>query len=267
MTVILNKTGFFLNSSKKNKKTKEWESFSKKINTKSSIELLTYWKHEIKIGNGVLTGDFFHILEDMDSALLTTIEMLTDSNWKKNLVGWKDPVEVKDPLDFVEVYKYVDISNHHDLDNPDFEIYPSCHGIGKPWEGESMNGVSEEDRKRCNTYAIEFLQWKELRAIPLRIAPKMQFGEIVWKKGKKTKESDDGLGKLFKKWKMNIPPRDIDKRITREFNYTLSVGEFFEGIAGELCFFSTPENRKQQMDVLNERVESVEKDVKKGKYK
>jgi len=257
MTVRLTKNGFVEEKARKNKKTKEWETKTEKLN--KGLRLLGAWRVQIIIDEDVVMRDFFKTLEKMDDGLLTVIEMLTNSNWKPHLGSWRDPIEkVKDsqPLHAVEVYKYIDINNYSDLDNPEIECYPACHGLGSVWNTEGMENVPEDERASCNNYAIEFLQWNELKDLKLQLRPKMQFGEMVWKKGKKRKVISNGGNA---KW--NFSDRDLvkEKTVRRELKYTMSVGEFFDGLASELCFFGSPQSTKKQKDILNERIKDIEK--------
>lgn len=264
-SVILKRDGFYKVKSVKNNETDEWEQVEKLVDTKgeSSPSFFALWNKPLTIADGVLTGDLFRILHQMDPAALTMVELLTDSNWKDSLKEAFDPVEKvdKDPLFFVEVYKHMEVGNLHDLRK--FELdseYTCAHGIGKPWEGEGMADVPVEERG--TVYAIEFTPWNELRNVPLRIKEKMYFGYTVYEQGERRKMVSNGGDE---DWNFFDKDRNKEKSKDMELGYTMTLGEFLGGLANEICFFGGPDDRKEEKQKLTGIMESVEESLKNEK--
>jgi hypothetical protein len=268
-SVIMKRDGFYGHRSKKNKETGEWEEHNSLIDTRgeNSLTFLKFWNKPLTIEEGVLAGDLFRILHQMDPALLTMVELLTDSNWKENLKeaflpveeGKKDEAELK----FVEVYRLLEITNYTDLEN--FELsddYTCTHGIGKVWDGPEMVDVPEEEKKDCNAWAIEFTPWNELRNVPLRIRPKLTFSEMVWVQGKRRKMISNGGDEDW-----NFSDKDLDREKMRriELDYTMTLGEFMDGLANELCFFGDPDSRREEQAELQGRLDEVKETLKNEK--
>lgn len=261
--VILKKDGFYDCGQRKGP-SGEWEDYEEKIDTAESWDLLTSWKEPLEIQKDVTCMDFFMLLADMDEALLTVIEMLCNSNIKPYLRkafdplpdGWKDDEESK--LDRVEIYKNLEVDNGIDLNVFSTEgDWPSAHGVGMPWNDDGSPFSAEEKIKNgMNVWAIEFTPWNELAHLKLTIRPKMWFSYTVWKPGERRKlisNIDDG-----EEW--NYFDKDIDKEksFQHEINYTVSVGEFFDGFCNELCFFSSPADRDAKREDLKSRLDPDE---------
>jgi hypothetical protein len=272
--IILKRDGFYTRDWEYDEEREEGEYVETRLNTEEDWDLLECWNTNMTVDEGVLTGDFFKILQKMDEGLLDVISMLTNSN----IAGYLKTVPIlnvakddENELRWVEVYKNIEIDNHADLENPEYSEYTCAHGVGKPWKdgpGVESNMTDEEKEKLgCNTYALEFTPWMDLKNVPLRIRPKAYLSETVWYKGEKKRKigsngPDDEDG-----WNCSDRELDRDKLVRREIDYTMTLGEFLSGITNELCFFSSPERAEEKKAELIERVKDVEEQIEKERKK
>jgi len=241
MTVTLKRDGFWVEESKK--VDGEWTTELKRASL--DVDFVSLFRRYLLIEDDVTVGDFFSILEEMEkTGLLTFIELLTDSTWSEHLKTWRDEPpkqerEDEDPLEAVEVYQWFEMSNHDDIESFHAgDVHSGCHGIGK-------SGTA---------YAIEFNEWSTLRDLRLRASPKMTVSRMVWKKGKRRKVISNGGDEDW-----NFSDKDVDRRKTKheDVRCTISLGNFFHGVASELCFFSTPEYQRKQQEKLHEALAEV----------
>ena len=227
--------------------------------------------------------DLIKILSKMNAEELHALSTIADANLAPYLIDFADsPDPIPDTDDFgkltaIQVYKILELSNYSSCtDVFDMEMYSSAHGIGEIW-AESMKEVTEgrttlEDVKNCNCYAIEFTPWQKMLDLPITIKEFVNYGEIVWKKVK-PKEWKIGVVGSKKKHSMGKIDREIVNRdemrkgSSKKIRTQLTLREFFHGLFNELCFFGSPNTRKEQSDVITDRMKDVEKQLAKEKKK
>lgn len=245
MSIIIRKRGFYeSNWSRKSRSYVE-----KQI--KDPLRLLSKMGRQVVLDD-VTFGDFIKLVAKMDSGSQTLLAMLVDSNFQKFLPTINDESveEDREPLSAIECYSYAEICNHDDSQPlPSFSFYHACHGVGKQWEhdGKPVDGVD------CNTYAIEFTPWCQLRGVPLTIKKTLSFCETVWVKGKRRKIISNGGNA---KW--NFSNRDLKETIQRTLGAPdMSLFNWLSALFGGVAFFGTPVSRDNKSKELDLRVKAV----------
>lgn len=236
------------------------------------MKFMCSWKDIITVDEDVTCKDLFMILEKMDETLLEIISCLTNSNIVRNLDSWRDPIEdgyVDDcELTSVELYKIFEIENFDVELGYGVSFYPACHGVGKVWDDINVtSGLSEDEKKTCNSYALEYTSWNKLKHLKIKIAEKSKMSKMVWKKCEPRKLFE-GITKTD-----GTPLDDdwgtIDVEVDRDASTpsedvicSFSLGDFFNAITSELCFFSSQESREKENDVIRDRVDEVEEELR-----
>jgi len=238
-----------------------------------------FWRNrniDITVDEGVTLLHLVKAMADMNTDELHALCLLSNANLAPYLIDFCDhpePMEDADKfgkLTAIEVYKTIEFDNHGSGDDVfDVTISTCAHGKGEIWEDcmdQVRAGTKKLDEvKECNSYAIEFTPWQKMLDIPIKIRPLIYHTEMVWKPCK-PKEWKIGVLGSKKKHSMGKITREIvERKSDKKVKGPMSLGEFFTGLFNELAFFGTPNSRKEQHDIINDRVEDVEKQLEKEK--
>lgn len=226
--------------------------------------------------------DLIKIMAKMNSDELHALSTISDANLAPYLIDFcENPDPIPDTDDFgkltaIQVYKILELSNWDSCDDVfDMQLHASAHGIGEIWS-DSMKEVNEgraklEDVKDCNCYAIEFTPWQKMLDVPITIKEFVNYGEVIWKRTKPREFKIGVMGSKkkhsFGKIDREIVNRDEMRKGQKKIRTQVSLQEFFNGLFNELCFFGSPAKRKDEDDILRDRMKDVEKQIAKEKKK
>lgn len=259
--VILTKEGLWTDEWVYDKEKEEGEYVRTKLMLDTHL-FFAAWNGPLTIEGDVTLSDLVKILKSMDPLVLQFVGVVCGANLDAYLDQDLTPVPDDDDgskLTHIEVYKYYETSNF-DGETWDMTEAVSAHGIGAPWqdayEGQYKDTPVEE---RGNSYAIEFTPWNKLMHLPIRLLNPSTLSTTTYKKLDKPKNTGffDKEGNLKGKgWTRDTEFVGCEiKKV--EVNYTL--GDFFNGLFNELCFFSTPSRRQEKEYELKERVEDCKR--------
>lgn len=230
------------------------------------------------IDENVTLEDLIKILFAMNRHDLHALSVMSDANIFEYMDDYSknpDPIPDNDTygkLTAIEVYKALEFDNFRTGgDVFDMNSYTSAHGIGEIWSqtmSEVNNGnIKLEDAMDCNTYAIEFIPWQKMLHLPITIQKYFYITETVWKKVKPKKLEIDVVGSK-NKFSFGWSDKEfVDKKRLKEKKITtrLTMQEFFNGLFNEICFFGSPVKREEESNTLKERMDEVDKVLKKNK--
>jgi hypothetical protein len=217
------------------------------------------WNRPLEIKGTVRLKDLIAYLQTLEPLMLDIIGRIVGANFddylKQDLTPARDP-DRKSKLKCIEIFKYYELSNQHDIDNWDFQdCAVSAHGIGAPWE-EGCEDVPLE--KRGNSYAIEFTAWKYLMNLPLRLKESTQITTATWKRQKPKRMGFKRKGsKKFERGLSWVSDKTVDNYKQQVVKVSYTLGEFFQGLFDELCFFEAPDVRDAREKEIIGRYEKV----------
>jgi hypothetical protein len=251
--VILTKDGFY---------TEEWDR-DKGDYTREKLPLdnhlfFSAWNTTFQIEGPVTLKDFVEILKQMDPLILQFVGFVTGANIEAYLEEDLTPIPDDDDrseLQFIEVYKYYE-SDNYNIDHWTMESHVSAHGIGGPW-ADAYPGDETPVEKRGNQYAIEFTPWNKMMHLPIKLKETVNFTTTTYKKREKPRKTGffDKQGKMHGEgWTSDVEHVGWDNK---EVVVTYTLGEFFDGLLDELCFFWTPDVRSEKEQDLKEASEEA----------
>lgn len=202
---------------------------------------LKHWRDELEIEEGVTLADLVKILRQDEDGTLVAIELLTNSQIRSffdEIEKDGDESSVAD-LKSIEVYKSL-IAFVHDhrirrgVKEKQWSVRFETNCCGRFKEPQPIKGCPGE----FDLYAgISGCSWADLKNLPLVLNYKCLL-----------RQNDlDAL----EKYKLEEP--------------WFSVGEFFNALTDELCFFGDPENRDAEETRLKEIISTIDFDNLKGR--
>lgn len=216
------------------------------------------WNGPLTIEGEVTLTDLVKLLKSMHPLVLQFIGVVCGANLEVYLNQDLTPVPDDDDgskLKYIEVYKFYETCNY---DGKTWEMSESvsAHGIGAPWE-EAFEGQYKdtpvEDRGRA--YALEFTHWSKLMNLPIRLLNPSSLSTTTYKKLDKPKKTGffDKDGNIRGEgWTRDTEYVGTE---TKEMEVTYTLGDFFNGLFNELCFFWTPDKREEKEAEIKDRVE------------
>lgn len=186
-----------------------------------AVEIISHWNSVVKYENEITLEQFMSFL-CLNEDLLKYVGILTNSNIDKYI---KELKEEKTQKPFSDQPEITHICLQKCVQITDYTKY--CKDILNSIEIQEWVDCFGRSEHSEESWALEFTHWSLLKDSIITIEKKAKFYS------------------------------DVHDAKDEQYDYSIKFGEFLSSLFNELCFFSSPEDREIETNILLERVEEA----------